>query len=68
MFTVLSDERRTMTVGLLKELADATPGGSGFSFGDLVADRAGSLGRALKMILRKRLSRVVRKSDQQHWL
>ena len=40
---VLSDERRSMTVGITKELMDATPGGSGFSFVDLVADRAGTL-------------------------
>ena len=40
---VLSDEGRSMTVGIAKELMDATPGGSGFSFVDLTADRAGSL-------------------------
>ena len=40
---VLSDDRRSMTVGIAKELMDATPGGSGFSFVDLTADRAGSL-------------------------
>jgi uncharacterized protein YfiM (DUF2279 family) len=40
---VLSDDRRSMTVGITKELMDATPGGSGFSFVDLVADRAGTL-------------------------
>ena len=32
-----------MTVGLSKELMDAGPGGSGFSFVDLTADRAGVL-------------------------
>ncbi|MFT7632960.1 MAG: nitrogen fixation-related uncharacterized protein [Mariniblastus sp.] len=41
--TVLSDESRTMTVGITKELMDANPGGSGFSFVDLTADRAGTL-------------------------
>ena len=41
--TVLSDEERTMTVGIAKELMDSTPGGSGFSFADLTADRAGTL-------------------------
>jgi uncharacterized protein YfiM (DUF2279 family) len=40
---VLSDEGRSMTVGLTKEMMDATPGGSGFSFVDLTADRAGNL-------------------------
>ena len=40
---VLSDERRSMTVGISKELMDATPGGTGFSFVDLTADRAGAL-------------------------
>ena len=40
---VLSDERRSMTVGITKELMDATPGGTGFSFVDLTADRAGTL-------------------------
>jgi hypothetical protein len=32
-----------MTVGIMKELMDANPGGSGFSFVDLTADRAGNL-------------------------
>jgi hypothetical protein len=41
--TVLSDEGRTMTVGITKELMDSNPGGSGFSFVDLTADRAGTL-------------------------
>ncbi len=40
--TVLSDETRSITVGLTKELMDAN-GGSGFSFVDLTADRAGTL-------------------------
>ena len=40
---VLSDETRAMTVGIAKELMDSTPGGSGFSFIDLTADRAGTL-------------------------
>jgi uncharacterized protein YfiM (DUF2279 family) len=40
---VLSDESRSMTVGIGKEMMDATPGGSGFSFVDLTADRAGTL-------------------------
>lgn len=38
---VLSDENRSTTVGIGKELMDATPGGSGFSFIDLSANRAG---------------------------
>ena len=41
--SVLSDESRSMTVGITKEMMDATPGGSGFSFVDLTADRAGTL-------------------------
>jgi len=40
---VLSSQKRSMTVGITKEMMDATPGGSGFSFVDLVADRAGTL-------------------------
>ncbi len=32
-----------MSVGITKELMDSTPGGSGFSFVDLTADRAGTL-------------------------
>ena len=41
--TVLTDESRATFIGLEKELADANPGGSGFSFADLAADRAGIL-------------------------
>jgi len=41
--TVLSDDTRSMTVGIAKEMMDSTPGGSGFSFVDLTADRAGTL-------------------------
>ncbi|MEM9659654.1 MAG: hypothetical protein AAF961_14940, partial [Planctomycetota bacterium] len=40
---ILSDQSLSMTVGIGKELMDATPGGSGFSFVDLTADRAGVL-------------------------
>ena len=40
--TVLSDQERSITVGLTKELMDAQPGGSGFSFVDLMADQAGN--------------------------
>lgn len=40
---VLADENRAMTVGIGKELMDATGGGSGFSFVDLLANRAGML-------------------------
>jgi uncharacterized protein YfiM (DUF2279 family) len=39
---VLSDENRSMAVGIGKEMMDATDGGSGFSFVDLTADRAGT--------------------------
>ena len=41
--TVLSDQSRSMDVGITKELMDATAGGSGFSFVDLTADQAGTL-------------------------
>lgn len=41
--TVLSDGNRSTAVGVMKELMDSNPGGSGFSFVDLVADRAGVL-------------------------
>lgn len=40
---VLSDQSLSMDIGITKELMDATPGGSGFSFVDLTADRAGTL-------------------------
>ncbi len=39
---VLSDESHSISVGITKELMDATAGGSGFSFVDLTADRAGT--------------------------
>jgi hypothetical protein len=39
--TVLSDERRALTVGIVKELKDSTSGGSGFSFVDMAANKAG---------------------------
>lgn len=38
---VLSDSERSLNVGIIKELKDTNPGGSGFSFGDLTADGAG---------------------------
>jgi len=40
--TLLSDADRSIAVGLSKELMDATPGGTGFSFADLAADAAGN--------------------------
>lgn len=40
---VLSSEAASDAVGLLKEELDAGKGGSGFSFSDLLADRAGTL-------------------------
>ena len=40
---VLSDDSRSLSAGITKELMDATAGGSGFSFVDLTADRAGTL-------------------------
>ena len=39
--TVLADEHRALAVGILKELKDSTPGGSGFSFVDMAANKAG---------------------------
>lgn len=41
--TVLTDQSRSMDVGITKELMDATKGGSGFSFVDLTADHSGTL-------------------------
>lgn len=38
---VLSGAERSLAVGLAKELKDSTPGGSGFSFVDMVANKAG---------------------------
>ncbi len=40
---ILSNEKQSMTVGIAKEMMDTTEGGSGFSFDDLAADRAGTL-------------------------
>lgn len=40
--TLLSGNDRSMAVGIAKELMDAQPGGSGFSFTDLAADAAGN--------------------------
>ncbi len=40
--TVLSSPAASDGVGLLKEEIDAGPGGTGFSFADLLADRAGT--------------------------
>lgn len=39
--TVLADERGSLAVGLGKEMKDSTPGGSGFSFVDMAANKAG---------------------------
>jgi hypothetical protein len=39
--TVLSDEQRSLEVGLAKEMMDSTPGGTGFSFVDMAANSAG---------------------------
>lgn len=39
--TVLADEQRSLAVGLAKEAMDSTPGGSGFSFIDMAANKAG---------------------------
>ncbi|MCX5643195.1 MAG: hypothetical protein NTZ17_00680 [Phycisphaerae bacterium] len=42
VIAVLSDEAVSGAAGLLKEELDADTGGSGFSFSDLLADRAGT--------------------------
>ncbi len=39
--TVLSDAQRALTVGIAKEMKDSTPGGSGFSFVDMGANKTG---------------------------
>ena len=39
--TVLTDESRALTVGIVKEMKDSTSGGSGFSFVDMAANKAG---------------------------
>jgi hypothetical protein len=38
---VLLDENQSLTIGIGKELKDSTPGGSGFSFVDMAANKAG---------------------------
>jgi hypothetical protein len=38
---VLADQQRSLAVGLGKEMMDATPGGTGFSFVDMAANSAG---------------------------
>jgi hypothetical protein len=40
-FVAVGREAQAFALGELKELLDAAPGGSGFSFDDLAADRAG---------------------------
>jgi len=39
--TILADENRALTVGITKEASDSNPGGSGFSFVDMLANKAG---------------------------
>ncbi len=39
--TILSGEKQALAIGVGKEMMDSTPGGSGFSFVDLLADQAG---------------------------
>jgi hypothetical protein len=39
--TVLLDENQSLAIGIGKELKDSTPGGSGFSFVDMAANKAG---------------------------
>lgn len=39
--TVLSDQHRSLAVGIAKEVSDSNPGGSGFSFVDMAANKAG---------------------------
>lgn len=40
---VLTDANRSLIIGIGKEMMDSTPGGSGFSFVDMMANRAGIL-------------------------
>lgn len=40
---ILTDANRSLTIGIGKEMMDSTPGGSGFSFVDMLANRAGIL-------------------------
>jgi hypothetical protein len=40
---ILTDANRSLTLGIGKEMMDSTPGGSGFSFVDMLANRAGIL-------------------------
>jgi len=42
---ILTDANRSLTVGIGKEMMDATPEGSGFSFIDMLANRAGIHGQ-----------------------
>lgn len=39
--TILADENRALTVGITKEASDSNPGGSGFSFVDMLANKSG---------------------------
>jgi hypothetical protein len=39
--TVLTDPHRALAVGIAKEVSDSNPGGSGFSFVDMAANKAG---------------------------
>lgn len=38
---ILADEGRSLAVGIAKEVSDSNPGGSGFSFVDMVANKSG---------------------------
>lgn len=40
---ILTDANRSLTLGIGKEMMDSSPGGSGFSFVDMLANRAGIL-------------------------
>jgi len=40
---IITDANRSLTLGIGKEMMDSTPGGSGFSFVDMLANRAGIL-------------------------
>ena len=41
VLTILADQGMTLSIGEIKEISDSAAGGSGFSFIDLTADRAG---------------------------
>lgn len=70
--TVLAGENRALTVGITKEASDSNPGGSGFSFVDMLANKAGIRlavvatqdARSARMVQ----SRIKQSSDPNHFM